>query len=66
MILRFSPDLSIRTQPLMNTALFYASHKGNLECARSLLDYDKSILEIPNMNGDTALHLAVTSNNIGF
>eukprot|EP01129_Flabellula_baltica_P009433 TRINITY_DN3852_c0_g1_i2.p1 TRINITY_DN3852_c0_g1~~TRINITY_DN3852_c0_g1_i2.p1 ORF type:complete len:765 (-),score=119.64 TRINITY_DN3852_c0_g1_i2:53-2347(-) len=63
-----SADTSVRTTPLLNTALSFASINGHLNCVKLILEHEKisniSTMNIPNLTGDTPLHLAAANDNI--
>lgn len=63
-----APNIASRHGPLLETALHAASMAGNVEIVRYLVEKGRRLamdgtkyLDISNENGDTALHLAVSS-----
>ncbi|ORY82138.1 ankyrin repeat-containing domain protein [Protomyces lactucae-debilis] len=54
-----APDCVGAKDALQNTPLHIAARSANLECVDLLLDMEDVPIDAQNMEGDTALHLAV-------
>ncbi|XP_050527707.1 ankyrin-3-like [Daktulosphaira vitifoliae] len=66
LILKDRPLSVSERDSMFKTALHYCAENDeeDAECARLLLDTDPSIIDIPDDDGHTALHLAVISGNL--
>ncbi|XP_050438356.1 uncharacterized protein LOC126844301 isoform X2 [Adelges cooleyi] len=66
LILEDKPLSVAERDGLFKTALHYCAENDDTdaECARLLLDRDSSIVDVPDEDGHTALHLAVIAGNL--